>query len=203
MTRAYCLRILGAIGFSILIGGCSTAPLAPATQENPSIDYQIGPGDKLQIFVWRNPDLSTTVPVRPDGKISMPLVQDLLVTGKTPTEVSREIEKALSQYIRTPEVSIIVTELKGTFAQQIRVIGQAGKPQAISYSKGLTLLDVMIAVGGLTENAAGNKATIYRKVNGKQQTFRVMIDDLIRDCDISANIEMMPGDILTIPESTF
>lgn len=194
-----------ALGFLTLLvlTGCASEPLAPAVAGNPNVEYLIGPGDQLRIFVWQNPDVSTTVPVRPDGKISMPLIQDLLVAGKTPTQVGQEIEQHLSKYIRNPQVSVIVTGLKGTFSQQIRVIGQAAKPQAIPYRRGLTLLDVMIQVGGLTENAAGNKATLVRRVDGKQRTFRVRLDDLIRDGDIGANIQMLPGDIVTIPESTF
>lgn len=166
-------------------------------------DYIIGPGDNLQIFVWRNPEVSTTVPVRPDGRISSPLVEDMVASGKTATQLARDIERELSVYLKEPLVTVIVTGFVGPYNQQIRVVGEATRPMVLAYRANMTLLDVMIQVGGLTEFAAGNKASVVRMANGKQQQYFVRLDDLIRDGDISANIAMMPGDILIIPESWF
>jgi polysaccharide export outer membrane protein len=161
----------------------------------------IGPGDSLQIFVWRNDDISVSVPVRPDGKISTPLIKDMRAEGKTPEQLARDIEDALSQYIKNPVVTVVVTGFVGTFGNQIRVLGQAVEPRALSYRENITLLDVMIEVGGLTEFAAGNRAKIIRKVNGEHSEIKVRIEDLIEDGDISANVRMQPGDVLIIPES--
>ncbi|WP_123400900.1 XrtA/PEP-CTERM system exopolysaccharide export protein [Inmirania thermothiophila] len=200
-------QVLGVLIALVLAAGCAgpryggevPAPSAAA----PDIDYLIGPGDTIQIFVWRNPEVSTSVPVRPDGKISVPLVEDLPVAGKTPTQVAREIEQVLSRYIRNPVVTVIVSGFSGVFSQQVRVVGQAAQPQAIPYRKGMTLLDVMIAVGGLTDFAAGDKASIVRVVDGKQTQLRVHLDRLLRDGDVSANVPVLPGDILIIPEAWF
>jgi len=153
----------------------------------------------LQLFVWRNEELSREVPVRPDGRISVPLVEDVEAAGKTPTELSRNLEQRLSEYIRDPIVTIIVSKFAGTFDQQIRVIGEAQKPQAIPYRDRMTLLDVMISVGGLTEFASGNRAVVTRNSGSEHKQYIVRLDDLIRDGDIDANIEMVPGDILIIP----
>jgi polysaccharide biosynthesis/export protein len=169
----------------------------------PGPDYLIGPGDNLQIFVWRNPELTSTVPVRPDGRISVPLVEDMPAVGKTPTVLARDIEQVLKQYVQEPIVNVIVTGFVGPFGQQIRVVGEAAKPQAISFRANMSLLDVMIDVGGLTRFAAGNRAVIVRKVEGKDQEQRVRLDDLIKDGDVSANVRMLPGDILIIPQSYF
>jgi polysaccharide export outer membrane protein len=169
----------------------------------PGPDYLIGPGDNLQIFVWRNPELTSTVPVRPDGRISVPLVEDMPAVGKTPTMLARDIEQVLKQYVQEPIVNVIVTGFVGPFGQQIRVVGEAAKPQAISFRANMSLLDVMIDVGGLTRFAAGNRAVIVRKVEGKDQEQRVRLDDLIKDGDVSANVRMLPGDILIIPQSYF
>lgn len=174
----------------------------PATPERVT-DYLIGPGDNLSIFVWRNPDLSTSLPVRPDGKISMPLVEDLQAVGKTPTQLSRDIEVELSKYVKTPKVNIIVTGFVGTFGNQIRVVGKAVEPRALSYRGDMTLLDVMIEVGGLADGAAGNRAKIVRRYGGQSKEIDVRINDLIDKGIISANVEMMPGDVLIIPESRF
>ncbi|MDQ2695566.1 MAG: polysaccharide export protein [Pseudomonadota bacterium] len=163
--------------------------------------YRIGPGDQLQIFVWRNPEVSQAVAVRPDGKITTPLVEDLQASGKTPNELARDIEKVLETYIRQPIVTVIVGGFAGAYSEQIRVVGEAANPQALPYREKMTLLDVMINVGGLTQFAAGNNATILRVVDGKPQQFSVRIDDLLRDGDISANVDMLPGDVLIIPES--
>lgn len=165
--------------------------------------YQIGPGDNLTIFVWKNPDLTTSVPVRPDGRISVPLLEDLDVTGKTPTQLGSDIEEELSTFIQDPLVTVIVTGFSGPFSQQVRVVGEASSPQALPYSANLTLLDVMIAVGGLTDFADGNASSIVRIVGGQEKQYRVRLADLIRDGDISANRELLPGDILIVPESFF
>lgn len=143
------------------------------------------------------------VPVRPDGKITTPLVEDLPASGKTSTQLARDIEQALSKYIQQPVVTVVVTEFVGPYMEQIRVIGEATKPQALPYREEMTLMDVLIAVGGITDFAAGNKARIIRNVDGKQQQFSVRLDDLIRNGDISANVPMRQGDVLVIPESFF
>jgi polysaccharide biosynthesis/export protein len=169
----------------------------------PGPDYLIGPGDNLQIFVWRNPELTATVPVRPDGRISVPLVEDMPAVGKTPTMLARDVEQVLKQYVQEPIVNVIVTGFVGPFGQQIRVVGEAAKPQAISFRANMSVLDVMIDVGGLTRFAAGNRAVIVRKVDGKDEEQRVRLDDLIKDGDVSANVKMLPGDILIIPQSYF
>lgn len=165
--------------------------------------YIIGPGDTIQMFVWGNPDLSATVPVRPDGRITTPLVEDVQASGKTPTQLAREMEKELEKYIKNPVVTIIVTGFVGRTSEQIRVVGEAAQPQAIPYTERMTLLDVMITVGGLTEFAAGNRATVVRVVDGVQRQIRVRLNDLLKDGDIDANMEMLPGDILIIPEAWF
>lgn len=194
------LVILGA-----LLTGCAASntpsPTTPATTKVS--EYIIGPGDTLKIFVWGNADLSTEAPVRPDGKISTPAVEDLAASGKTPTQLGRDIEKALSKYINHPVVTVIVKQFAGPYSQQIRVIGEAAHPQALAYREHMTVLDVMIAVGGLTEFAAGNRATVVRQVNGHREQFGVRLADLVKDGDISANVVMQPGDILIIPESWF
>jgi len=166
-------------------------------------NYLIGPGDQVQIFVWRNPEVSQSVTVRPDGKISTPLVEDLQASGKTPTQLARDLEKALETYIRQPIVTVIVAGGIGPYSEQIRVVGQAAKPQAIAYKRKMTLLDVMIAVGGLTEFADGNNAKVVRIVDGEQKEYVARVDDLLNDGDINANVDMLPGDILIIPESWF
>lgn len=163
--------------------------------------YRIGPNDSLQIFVWRNPDLTTGVTVRPDGRITVPLIDDLEASGKTPTELARDIEGALANFVQDPLVTVIMTGFVGTFEQQVRVVGAATNPQAIPFRANMTLLDVMISVGGLTETAAGNRATLVRVVDGEQREFRVRLDSLIKRGDISANVAMLPGDIVIIPET--
>ena len=186
------------------LSGCATQrPLAAPVESSPEIDYLIGPGDSISINVWRNPEVSQTVPVRPDGKITAPLVEDLPASGKTPSQLARDIEKALARYIQQPAVSVVVNGFVGTYDQQIRVIGQAAKPQSLPYRRDMSLMDVLIAVGGVTEFAAGNRASIVRKIDGKQEKLPVRLSDLIKDGDISANVRMWPGDILIIPESFF
>ena len=200
-----------AANMMILMGGCATRyPLLPTAQGIPpsttspdNYRYLIGPGDSFRIFVWRNPEVSSTVVVRPDGMITTTLIEDLPVTGKTPTQVAREIEKALSRFIKDPMVTVMMTGFVGPYSEQIRVVGEAAKPQALPYRQRMTLLDVMIMVGGLTTYASGNHATILTMVDGKQRQFTVHIDDLIKDGDITANVDMLPGDTLIIPESWF
>ncbi|GAB3407697.1 polysaccharide export protein [Massilia agilis] len=189
---------------ALLLGGCATAP-APAESQavTANADYKIGPGDAVNIIVWRNPEVSMSVPVRPDGKITTPLVEDLQAAGKTSSELARDIEKSLSKYIQQPVVTVVVTNFIGNYSEQIRVIGQAAKPQALSYKRDMSLMDVLIAVGGVTDFAAGNRATIIRNVDGKPQRLAVRLDDLVRDGDVSANVAMRPGDVLVIPESFF
>ncbi len=193
------------LGLFFLLGlflvGCAQTALLPVATSTVSSDYLIGPGDSMQVFVWRNPEVSTAITVRPDGKISTPLVEDLVAAGKTPTQLARDIEEALSNYLKEPLVTVMLSGFIGPYNQQIRVVGEATKPQVLPYRENMSVLDVMIAVGGLTEFAAGNKATIVREVNGKRQQFIVRLDDLIRDGDISANAPVLPGDILIIPES--
>lgn len=184
-----------------LASGCSSYPAAPDRATSPSYNYLIGPLDTLQIVVWRNADLSTTVPVRPDGKVTVPLVEDIPVLGKNSTQVARDIEKALGRFIRDPVVTVIVTSFNGPFSEQVRVVGEAAKPQALPYRQKMTLLDVMIAVGGLTDFADGNGASVLRAADGKQ--YKVRLKDLVRGGDVSANIEMLPGDVVIIPQSWF
>ncbi|SDY22787.1 XrtA/PEP-CTERM system exopolysaccharide export protein [Nitrosomonas halophila] len=187
----------------LVIGGCKTYPLLTTEGEKIPHDYLIGPGDTLNIIVWRNPEISMSVPVRPDGKITTPLVEDLPASGKTSTELARDIEETLSKYLQQPVVTVVITGFVGPFSEQIRVIGEAAQPQALPYSENMSLMDVMIAVGGLTDFAAGNRARIIRYIDGSQQEFRVRLDDLLRDGDISANVPMYQGDVLVIPESYF
>lgn len=179
-----------------------SAQFVPA-EEGPGPHYIVGPLDSLQIFVWRNPELTTSVQVRPDGRFSVPLIDDITATGRTPTQLARDIEKNLSEYIQGPIVTVIVSGFKGPFAQQVRVVGSATSPQAIPYRANMTLLDVMITVGGITEFASGNSATLARIEGGVQKEYRVRIDDLIKDGDVSANVKINPGDVIIIPESFF
>ena len=201
------LRAAGlALAFvGIFLAGCSNyqdAPSAVTTTAEPA-NYVIGAGDQLQIFVWRNQELSTSLRVRPDGKISFPLVDDMTAAGRTPTELAREIEKSLSQYVQNPVVSVIVQNFVGPPNQQIRVIGEAVRPTGLPYRSDMTVLDVLIEVGGLTEFAAGNRSVIVRSIDGKTENFSVRLDDLVKDGDVSANVPVAPGDILIIPQSWF
>ena len=184
-------------------GGSTIAGTNADPQRTNNDDYVIGPGDGLQVFVWGHDDLSTAVQVRPDGEISTPLVEDLVAAGKTPTELARAIETALADYVRSPTVTIIVQTFVGEYDRQVRVVGQAAQPQALSYRNGMTLLDVMIEVGGLSEFASGNKAKIVRRENGQETTIKVRINDLLNKGDMEQNVRMMPGDVLIIPESIF
>jgi polysaccharide export outer membrane protein len=188
-----------------LISACSSTgnfPPAPSLASTEDYNYIVGPGDNLNIIVWRNPELSMSVPVRPDGKFSTPLIDELVAQGKHSVEIARDIEKNLAKYVRDPIVTVIVTGFVGPYDQQIRVVGEAAKPQSLPFKQYMTLLDVMIAVGGLTDFADGNGATILRSGDGGKQ-YSVRLRDLIRRGDVSANVQMKPGDILIIPQSFF
>jgi polysaccharide biosynthesis/export protein len=194
----------------LLVAGCSsektlpTVSLAPGPASYASAsDYRIGPGDVLDIVVWHNSDLSNHVPVRPDGRISMPLVGDVVAAGKTPMNLADEIKDKLKPYIKDPLVTVTPTQFVGPVSRQIRVIGEAVQPRAIPYSTNMTLLDVMIAVGGLTRYADGDRAVVIRVVNGVQQTYHVHLDGLIRDGDVTQNVAVQPGDIIIIPQRFF
>lgn len=192
---------------SAMIVGCTSFgapkyPPAPTAAATPDYNYIVGPGDSLNIIVWRNPELSLTVPVRPDGKVTTPLVDELVAQGKTSSEIARDVEKALSKYVRDPIVTVIVTGFVGPYSEQIRVVGEAAKPQFLPYKQKMTLLDVMIAVGGLTDFADGNSASILRASDGDKR-YTVRIKDLIKRGDLSANVEMKPGDVLVIPQGWF
>lgn len=198
---------LAVAGLAALLAACGTVPgqhpPAPATAAGAAdYSYVIGPGDNLNIVVWRNPELSMSVPVRPDGKVSAPLVEEIVAQGKTSVEMAREVEKALGKYVRDPIVTVIVTGFVGPYSEQIRVVGEAARPQFLPFKQKMTLLDVMIAVGGLTDFADGNGATILRAADGNKQ-YSVRLKDLIKRGDVSANVEMRPGDILIIPQSFF
>ncbi|ALT79736.1 XrtA/PEP-CTERM system exopolysaccharide export protein [Paucibacter sp. KCTC 42545] len=188
------------------LSACGTVgskfPPAPSAAASEKYSYIVGPGDALNIIVWRNPELSMSVPVRPDGKISTPLIDELTAQGKNSTEIARDIEQQLGKYVRDPVVTVIVTSFVGPYSEQIRVVGEASKPQALPYKQKMTVLDVMIAVGGLTDFAAGNEATIVRSGEGNKQ-YSVRLKDLVKRGDVSANVEMRPGDILIIPQSLF
>ncbi len=200
------LKLMLVSSISAAALGCGSSGSSPHElpwQAPADYDYLIGPGDQLQIFVWRNPELTKTVPVRPDGKISVPLVEDLPAADKTATELAREIEHALSKFVRDPLVTVIVSNFQGVYQTQVRVVGQATEPRALPYRDNMTLLDVMIAVGGLTDFAAGNRSTLIRTVDGQSTQATVRLEDLIRDGDISANVPVAPGDVIIIPEAWF
>ena len=202
------LAAMAAVFLSACGGSPATVPISGAAAASGSVSadqssYRIGPGDMLEVFVWRNPEISTTVPVRPDGKISVPLVEDMPAVGKTPSQLARDIERELAVYIKSPSVNVIVSEFEGVPAEQIRVVGQAANPQAVAYRKGMTVLDVMIAVGGLGEFAAGNRAKLVRNVNGAPTEYRVRLNDLINKGKIEHNIDVEPGDVIIIPEAIF
>ncbi len=203
MTRLALRAIVVAI--PILAAGCGGTPMTPPIDEanKNGTEYLIGPGDSLNIFVWRNPELSATVPVRPDGKISVPLVEDVVAVGKTPTQLGRDLEERLKKFVRDPIVTVITTGFVGDFTQQVRVIGEAAQPRAVPYREHMTLLDVMIQVGGLTKFAAGNDAVLVRRINGSQNSYGAKLDRLIKDGDVRYNFDMQPGDILIIPQSAF
>jgi polysaccharide export outer membrane protein len=190
--------------FATLTGcsGLGSYPAAPARAQTADQLYKVGPLDTLNVVVWRNPDLSGTVAVRPDGRISSPLVPDLVVAGRTPLEIGKEIESILGKYVREPNVTVLVTTFQGTFGEQIRIVGEAARPQAIAYRQNMTLLDVMILSGGLTEFADGNSAVLVRGSEGGKQ-YSVRLKDLLRRGDIAANVDVRPGDVIIIPQSWF
>lgn len=199
-------RVASLTTILFVIVGCHNAPPlppAPPASALPSSEYVIGPGDQLNVFVWRNPELSVNVPVRPDGRLTLPLVEDVIATGKTPTALARELEQRLSKYIKEPVVTVIATGFVGPFTEQVRVIGEAATPRAIPYRADMTALDAMIAVGGLTRYAAGDDSVIVRTMGGKQYTYAVHLDSLIKDGDVLSNVAMQPGDILIIPQRLF
>jgi polysaccharide export outer membrane protein len=177
-------------------------PAAPVSAAMPDYNYIVGPGDTLNIIVWRNPELSQTVPVRPDGQVSTPLVDGLVAQGKTSTQIARDVEKELSKYVRDPVVTVVVTQFVGPYSEQIRVVGEAAKPQFLPYKQKMTVLDVLIAAGGLTTFADGNSATLIRASENNKR-YKVKLDDLIKRGDISANVDVLPGDILIIPQGWF
>ncbi len=205
------MRLQYYLGFLVLAGtllaGCAgggvrasdVAEAAAAADD----EYQIGPGDALQIFVWDHADLSTNVQVRPDGKISTPLVEDLQAAGRSPTELARDIEGVLGEFVRAPVVTVIMQSFVGKADQLIRVVGQAVAPQALQYRQGMTVLDVMIAVGGLSEFAAGNRSKLVRSMNGQKTEVRLRLNDLLNEGDIEENVRVLPGDVIIIPESFF
>jgi polysaccharide export outer membrane protein len=186
----------------LALGGCATAPPAPSGPVVTS-NYLIGPGDNLNVFVWHNPDLSVTAPVRPDGKISLPLVNDVTAAGKTPTDLATDVQQQLKKFVNDPVVTVIVSSFVGPYSEQIRVVGQAAKPQALSYRSGMTVLDAMIAVGGLTQFASGNRAKLVRTVDGKETAYSLRLSDLLQDGDVSANSPLQPGDMIIIPQTYF
>jgi len=207
MFNATLLKALLVLSAAFVLSACAGADYSagnlPEEVASQSDDYRIGPGDGVQISVWDHADLSTSVQVRPDGRISTPLVEDLQAAGKTPTELARDIETVLAEYVRSPVVTVIMQGFEGEAQQQVRVVGQAAEPAAVPYRQGMTVLDVMIQVGGLSEFAAGNRSKIVRKVNGESVDIRVKLDDLLNDGRIEENIRVLPGDVLIIPESFF
>ena len=192
--------VLSLFAVTLALGAHAAVPSAKSTAALP--DYIIGPGDQLQVFVWQNPDLSVNVEVRPDGKISTPLNQDMVAVGKTPSELAKDIEKKLSEYVRSPHVNVIVSRPASVFSQ-VKVIGQVKAPQAIAYRDGMKVLDAILAVGGLTEYAAGNRARIVRMVDGKETDIPVRLGALVNGGDMSQNLPLRPGDVLVVPESRF
>ena len=206
-------KVLAGLGVTAaLLSGCSggNRPELPpagavAGREAPSEEYVIGPMDQLNVFVWRNPELSAKVQVRPDGRITTPLISDMPAVGKTPAMLADDLKYALGEYIKDPIVSVIVENFSGTYSQQVRVVGATEKPASIPYRANMTALDAMIAVGGLSEFAAGNRARLvrYDKATGKQREYKIRLGDLLKNGDISANVRLEPGDVLIIPESMF
>jgi len=199
------------VGVAVTGSGLTAgAPRLPSAnfvglQEGPGEDYIIGPLDELTVFVWRNPELGAKVQVRPDGRITTPLISDLPATGKTPSMLAQDIQLQLSQYIQNPLVSVIVNRFAGTFSEQIRIVGATGRPASIPYRANMTILDAMIAVGGLNEFAAGNRSKLVRfdRTTGKQKEYSLKLGDLLKRGDAKANVMLMPGDVIIIPESIF
>jgi polysaccharide export outer membrane protein len=208
MERPSVLRLAGGLVMSLLIVSCASSPATqpppPSPTEGKAADnnYIIGPGDTLEVFVWRNPELSVTVPVRPDGKISTPLVEDMVAVGKTSPQLARDMEKMLSEYVRSPKVNIIVTVAASAFSL-VRVVGQVQRPQALPYREGMRVLDAILAVGGLTQFASGNRARVIRMENGHETIIHVKVADLVNNGDVGANVALKPGDVLVVPQSLF
>jgi len=199
------MRVLLVIG-ALVVSACSTPPeLSGAAPGELKVapEYIIGPRDQLNIFVWQNPDLSVEIPVRPDGKVSTPLIGDMQAAEKTATQLSKDIAEQLKKYIVDPVVTVAVTEFAGPYSRQVRIVGQAAEPMAIAFNDRMTLLDAMIAVGGMTEFAAGNRSVVVRVEDGVEKSYTVRLDDLLLDGDVSANVPLLPGDIIIIPESWF
>jgi polysaccharide biosynthesis/export protein len=216
MQRPSVLKLAGWLAITLLTISCASSPppaapvSAPATGKTPAEaakpvvgpDYIIGPGDTLQIFVWRNPELSVQVPVRPDGKISTPLVEDMVAVGKTPPQLARDMEGVLGEYVRSPKVNIIVTTAASAFSL-VKVVGQVAHPQALPYREGMTVLDAVLEVGGLGQFASGNRSRIVRMVNGKETVIHVKLEDLMNNGDVHDNVALKPGDVLVVPQSLF
>src|SRR5580704_10048570 len=222
--RPSVLMLAGWLAITPLIISCASSPSTPAAAVPTAVptaatttptgtatvpakaavapDYIIGPGDTLQVFVWRNPELTVTVPVRPDGKISTPLVEDMPAVGKTPLTLARDVEKVLSVYVKSPQVNIIVTKPASAFSQ-VKVIGQVLHPAAVPYREGMTVLDAVLSVGGLANFAAGNRAHIVRMDKGRETQLNVKLDALVNNGDMRQNLELQPGDVLVVPESRF
>jgi polysaccharide biosynthesis/export protein len=202
---AWMLVTVVALMLLVSLTGCGVLgsyPPAPSTVEAQDHRYKIGPLDTLNILVWRNPDLSATVSVRPDGRISSPLVEDLMAAGRSPVDLARDIEKTLAKFIREPVVTVVVGGFQGIYPEQIRIVGEAAKPQSVPYRQQMTILDVMIAAGGLTDFADGNGAVLVRGSEGGKQ-YSVRLKDLLKRGDISANVAVKPGDIVIVPQSLF
>jgi polysaccharide export outer membrane protein len=201
--------VLGTVALWILLASlrpsaiaAQPAPVAPGPDAGVPADYRIGPGDTLKVYVFQNEELSTTVPVRPDGKISTPLVEDMIAVGKSPSQLARDIEKSLAEYVKTPKVNVVVMVAASVFSQ-VKVIGQVKSPQALPYRDGMTVLDAVLAVGGLGQFAAGNRSHIVRTENGKQLEIKVKLDALVNSGDMKQNLLLKPGDVLVVPETRF
>ena len=213
VSRGYISLPAALLAMTMLAGCASVASNRPelppaafvAQREQPGDEYIIGPLDSLQVFVWRNPELSAKVQVRPDGRITTPLVNDMPAVGKTPAMLADDMKLALRQYINDPIVSVIVDSFSGTYSQQIRIVGATEKPASLPYRANMTLLDAMIAVGGLNEYAAGNRARLvrYDRATGKQKEYNLRLNRLLKNGDASANVRLEPGDVIIIPESMF
>jgi len=209
MRFSFLRNRLLAVAAALLLVGAQAAladvpsPAAPVATPDPAVTYHIGAGDILHVFVWNHPELTVDVPVRPDGMVSTPLVENVPAAGKTPTELARTLEQSLSEYVRAPKVNVIVTGFVGAVSDQIRVVGQAAKPQSLPFKAGMTVLDVVIAVGGLGEFAAGNRSQIVRREGTKETRIKVRVADIVNKGDLRTNVAMHPGDVLIIPESRF
>jgi polysaccharide export outer membrane protein len=201
--------VLGAVASWVLAAAvpltataAQSPPSASGSEAGVPADYRIGPGDTLKVYVFQNEELSTTVPVRPDGKISTPLVEDMVAVGKSPSQLARDIEKSLAEYVKTPKVNVVVMVAASVFSQ-VKVIGQVKTPQALPYRDGMTVLDAVLAVGGLGQFAAGNRAHIVRTESGKQTEIKVKLDSLLNSGDMKQNLSLKPGDVLVVPETRF